>query len=376
MPGLYLHIPFCKQACTYCDFHFSTSDKYRDDMVAALFAEMDLRQQELPPAPLQTLYFGGGTPSVFSDAQLIQIMEHARAVFGLESDAEITLEANPDDLSEARFKTLKAAGINRLSVGIQTFDEATLRLLNRAHSATQAHHCLHTIGQYFNNYSIDLMYGLPHLSMADWAKHIQQLIDAKTPHISCYALTVESKTVLHHQVVQEQVLLPSDEVTQQQFLYLSDTLRNAGYEHYEVSNFALPGKFSKHNTAYWQSKPYLGIGPSAHSFDGQIRSWNVSNNAKYMNAIQQKQLPIERETLSLNDRYNEYIMTGLRTQWGVQFHHIQQQFGNELATYFEKAAYKKQALGHLEHHGDQWRIPHQARFLSDGIAADLFQVND
>jgi len=376
MSGLYLHIPFCKQACTYCDFHFSTTRTHQEAMVEALLREMEMRRDELGSEPLQTVYFGGGTPSVLSNAQLQALLQQAQSIFGIDSKAEITLEANPDDLDLPRMEQLRSLGVNRLSVGVQTFDEACLQLLHRAHNAQQARAVLRDIGQVFDQYSIDLMYGLPGLHMPDWERHIDLLVSAQVPHISCYALTVETKTVLHKQVQRTQVVLPDEVEVARQFERLMERLSRADYEHYEVSNFALLGQYAQHNTAYWQGKPYLGIGPSAHSFDGQTRSWNVSNNLKYIQAIAREELPLTRETLSVYDNYNEYIMTGLRTQWGVQASHIATAFGPALFAYFTRMALQAQQQGQLlEAHG-QWKIPASARFLSDGIAANLFWVAD
>lgn len=374
MAGLYIHIPFCKQACHYCDFHFSTSLKKKSELVNALCKEMVLRKEEIP-GPLQTIYFGGGTPSLLDAEDLQQIFKTIDDHFVVVETPEITLEANPDDLTEAKLKMLAASRINRLSIGVQSFFEEDLKLMNRAHNATEALRCLQLAKQYFDNISIDLIYGMPDMSDARWQENLDQAIALDIPHISSYALTVEPNTALQ-KFIEKGVVKPVDDaVAQKHFEILLAHMEKAGFENYEFSNFGKPGYFSQNNTAYWTGKPYLGIGPSAHSFDGNTRSWNINNNPKYIKAIAADSLPIERETLSTTDKYNEYVMTGLRTIWGVSLEKIEKDFGLKFRTYVLQQAQK-----HIEEHllfldDDRIVVTKKGKFLSDGLASDLFILN-
>jgi len=374
MVGLYIHIPFCKQACHYCDFHFSTSLKKKSELVNALCKEMVLRKEEIP-GPLQTIYFGGGTPSLLDAEDLQQIFKTIDDHFEVVEAPEITLEANPDDLTEAKLIMLAASRINRLSIGVQSFFEEDLKLMNRAHNATEALRCLQLAKQYFDNISIDLIYGMPDMSDARWQENLDQAIALDIPHISSYALTVEPNTALQ-KFIEKGVVKPVDDaVAQKHFEILLAHMEKAGFENYEFSNFGKLGYFSQNNTAYWTGKPYLGIGPSAHSFDGNTRSWNINNNPKYIKAIAADTLPIERETLSTTDKYNEYVMTGLRTIWGVSLEKIEKDFGLKFRTYVLQQAQK-----HIEEHilfldDDRIVVTKKGKFLSDGLASDLFILN-
>ncbi|MBA82499.1 MULTISPECIES: radical SAM family heme chaperone HemW [unclassified Leeuwenhoekiella] len=372
--GLYIHIPFCKQACHYCDFHFSTSLKKKSQLVDALCREIALRKDEILGI-LQTIYFGGGTPSLLDADELEQIFNTIDAHFEVAENPEITLEANPDDLTEEKLQMLAQSRINRLSIGVQSFFEEDLKLMNRAHNATEAVRCLELAKDYFDNISIDLIYGMPDMSNARWQENLQIALKLDIPHISSYALTVEPNTALQ-KFIEKGIVKPVDDaVAQAHFEILVDTMYKAGFENYEFSNFGKPGYFSQNNTAYWTGKSYLGIGPSAHSYDRDTRSWNINNNPKYIKTIEAGQLPVERETLSVTDKYNEYVMTGLRTIWGISLSKIEESFGLKFKEYALQQAQK-----HLEEHllfrdGDRIVVTKKGKFLSDGLASDLFLLN-
>ena len=375
MSGIYIHIPFCKQACYYCDFHFSTSVKKKGELVEMLCREIILRKEELPGKILQTVYFGGGTPSLLSAEELQHIFKTIRENFTLAEDAEITLEANPDDLSREKLEVFKSAGINRLSIGVQSFFEEDLKLMNRAHNATEALESIVMAKEYFENISIDLIYGIPGMSDERWLKNIEMALDLGLPHFSCYALTVEPNTALK-KFIDKGIIKPvDDEAAAAHFEILTRTLKNAGYVHYEFSNFGKPGYFSQNNTAYWMGKPYLGIGPSAHSYDGNSRKWNVSNNSLYIKSLERGEIPLQEEKLSIVDKYNEYVMTRLRTMWGVSLAEVREKFGDQIYNYLIE---QSEPLLHdelLQIKEDVLSITNKGKFLSDGISADLFLVN-
>jgi len=374
MSGIYIHIPFCKQTCHYCDFHFSTSLKKKGELVDALCQELVLRKNELI-GKVETIYFGGGTPSLLSPEELQQIFKTIYSNYNISKNSEITLEANPDDLSETLMIQLSNSPINRLSIGIQSFFEEDLKLMNRAHNASEALESIVGAKKYFENISIDLIYGIPGMSNERWKGNLDIALKLNVPHLSCYALTVEPKTALK-KFIEKGIIAPVDEeAAKQHYEILLAETEKAGLENYEFSNFGKPGFHSRNNTAYWERKPYLGIGPSAHSFDGNIRSWNVANNTKYIKSIEAGILPSEKEILSIEDKYNEYIMTGLRTKKGVSIEKIQNEFGNDFSEYL-----LKQAENHLQNErlileNQTLKISKKAKFLSDGIAADLFLVN-
>ena len=374
MAGIYIHIPFCKQACHYCDFHFSTSLKHKDDMIRALQAEIGWRKDELGNEKIETIYFGGGTPSVLSVDEINKLIMAVHQHFEVTSDPEITLEANPDDLSKDKIKELSQTPINRLSIGVQSFFDDDLLLMNRSHNAQNAYESVAEARKYFDNITLDLIYGIPNMSMEKWQANIDKALALNVPHISSYALTVEPKTALHHLIQKGEIPLPDDGVAHEHFLRLVEVLQANGFVHYELSNFGLPGYFSQNNTAYWQGKKYLGIGPSAHSFDGISRSWNVANNVRYIQHIDQQNLPSEKEYLSLADRYNEYIMTGLRTIWGVSLDKIQADFGAKFENYLRHNAQKHLDNQQLIIEGNHLKTTLQAKFFTDGIASDLFWV--
>jgi oxygen-independent coproporphyrinogen-3 oxidase len=375
MSGIYIHIPFCKQACHYCDFHFSTSMGKKDAMVNAICKELELRKSEFEDERVETIYFGGGTPSVLQTNEIELILNSVRTNYTIIDNPEITLEANPDDLSEEKIVQLAASSINRLSIGIQSFFEEDLKLMNRAHNAAEAEKSLQLARQHFDNISIDLIYGMPNMSLARWKENIDKALGYGIPHISSYALTVEPKTALAKFVEKGLVSPASDEEAQEHFNLLNETLLDAGFDCYEISNFGKPGYYSKNNSAYWQQKKYIGIGPSAHSFDGVRRGWNINNNPKYIKSIEQDILPMEVEVLSATDKYNEYIMTGLRTIWGVSLSRIAAEFGPKFKEYALLQA-DKFIEEHLLYLDDETlKTTKKGMFLADGIAADLFMVN-
>jgi len=375
MAGIYIHIPFCKQACHYCDFHFSTNLGKKEAMLQALEQELFLRKEELKKDKVETIYFGGGTPSVLEVGEIDSLLATVANNYNVIEKPEITLEANPDDLTTQKIRALAKSRVNRLSIGIQSFFEKDLKLMNRAHNADQAERCIAEASTYFNNISIDLIYGIPNMSNSRWKQNIAKALAFSVPHISSYALTVEPKTALANYVAKGLITPVKDKVAQEQFNILNETLSQQGYDAYEISNFGRPGYHSKNNTAYWQQKKYLGIGPSAHSYDGVRRGWNNKSNPKYIAALSQGKLPMEVEVLSKTDRYNEYVMTGLRTIWGISLSKIALNYGTQYKTYL-----LRQSKRHIEEHllyldGDTLLTTKKGKFLADGIASDLFMVN-
>lgn len=389
MSGIYLHIPFCKQACHYCDFHFSTSLKKKEELVKAIAAELILRKSEISD-PIETIYFGGGTPSLLTIEELQFLITTIYENFEVIEKPEITLEANPDDLISAQeqsrsiFEQYQSIGINRLSIGIQSFYEDDLKLMNRAHNSEEAMNCLSVATQYFDNITIDLIYGVPNMSNEKWKSNIEKALSFGVNHISSYALTVEPKTAFASFIAKGKIDAPKDDVAHEHFKILVNTLEKNGFIHYELSNFGKPNYFSKHNTSYWLGKSYLGVGPSAHSFNGVQRSWNVANNTKYINSLQEETLPIEREILSVSDRYNEYVMTGLRTIYGVSLEKVRNDYGELYEVHIKKESQKFIDQGlllitsetcHSSNRKTQKIFTTQkGKFLCDGIASDLFKV--
>lgn len=374
MAGIYIHIPFCKQACHYCDFHFSTTLTKQDQLVDALAQELILRKDDLPNTTIETIYFGGGTPSLLTQKQMEKILNVICKHYKISESPEITLEANPDDLDFDKLKMLKSLSVNRLSIGVQSFFDEDLKLMNRAHQGHDAKFCLEQAKSLFNNISIDLIYGIPGLSNDRWLQNIETALSFSVPHISSYALTVEHKTALAHLIKSGQIQPPNDEQANEQFYLLIDTLDQAGFVHYELSNFGKPDYFSKNNSAYWQGKPYLGIGPSAHSYDGKKRSWNISNNPKYIKAIQEDLIPSTAETLTIKDRYNEYVMTGLRTIWGVSLVKVEQEFGKDYLLHLEKNMLKPLQNKLLSLNHKVLTTTKKGKFFTDGLASELFWV--
>jgi oxygen-independent coproporphyrinogen-3 oxidase len=371
--GIYLHIPFCKQACNYCNFHFTTSLRYKPDLVAALSEEIQLQKDFLGGATVNTIYFGGGTPSLLSKEEYNLILNTIKRTFPVSADAEITLEANPDDINKEVLQRWKEAGINRLSIGIQSFFEDELRWMNRAHNAQQAYQCIEqSLAAGFNNFSIDLIYGSPLLTDERWQQNVEKAISYGIPHLSCYALTVEEKTPLHKLISTNKKQDVENDQQARQFLLLMQWLKAAGYEHYEVSNFAKTGCRSKHNSSYWKGTPYLGLGPSAHSYNGSTRFWNIANNNQYIRSIKEGMVPNEKEILTEEQKLNEYIMISLRTMEGIDLDVINRIWGFETVAAIEKGLKPYIDKGLVQQNQQAVQLTQNGMLMADGIAADLF----
>jgi oxygen-independent coproporphyrinogen-3 oxidase len=385
LSGIYIHIPFCKQACHYCNFHFSTSLRYKNELIAALLKEIEICASFptlLPAKPgqaladrgvtaadiIETIYFGGGTPSLCTRDEVQSIIEKIHSVFKVLSGAEITLEANPDDITVEKLQDWKETGINRLSIGIQSFFEEDLLWMNRAHNAQQAVDSLQLAVESFENITIDLIYGTPGLTNEKWKQNVEKAVSLGIPHLSCYALTVEPKTPLQKLIQQHKTEDINPDKQSDQFLLLMQWLKQAGYEHYEISNFAKPGFRSRHNSSYWQGKKYIGFGPSAHSFDGNTRWWNIASNNSYINSINKGILPFEKEELTATQKLNEYIMISLRTTEGLDLSKVDKAASFEL----QAASRKYIESGLLKLENNSLRLTREGKLLADGIAADLF----
>ena len=373
---IYLHIPFCKQKCSYCNFHFSTSFSLKDEMLSAIKKEIQLRHNELENKTLKSLYFGGGTPSVLSVDEIKSLLDEIQKYFSFDNNIEITLESNPDDLNENFLKELSQTEINRLSIGTQSFYDEDLKLMNRAHNASEAESSIKRAQDFgLVNISVDLIYGSPTSNFEIWKDNLSKTIELQVPHVSSYALTVEPKTALEKWIENGKIRSPEETEQNQEFYYMKDFLKDNGFDHYEISNFGKPGFHSKHNSAYWKSEPYLGIGPSAHSYNGHLeRSWNIANNPIYIKNLNQNILPIEKEILTEKDRFNEMIMIGLRTIWGVDLNKFNQNFSSEVIDYLNQEIKSKIESGILEIENNYLKIPEKHWFLADGIASDLFIV--
>lgn len=374
MSGLYLHIPFCRKACDYCDFHFSTSMGLKGRVVEAMRKELVLRSGEAAGEDIKTIYFGGGTPSMLSPGELTALMNTIRSRYRVDEQAEITFETNPDDFSDDLLENWKMNGINRLSIGVQSFRPADLVYMERVHDAVQAEQAIrHAQKSGIENITIDLIYGTPGLSHTDWKENLAKAVSLGVPHISAYALTVEENTPLFHRIRRNQKKAPEENLTADQFLFMTEFLEKSGYVHYEVSNFAQPGMESRHNSAYWENKPYLGIGPSAHSYREKRRRMNVANNARYVTALESGTADyFTEETLNDNEEYNEYILTRLRTHKGINRLDFASRFGEksgeELLTHLQKipGRYLLKEENHIRLNKEGW-------LQADGIAAALFR---
>ncbi|MCD8399011.1 radical SAM family heme chaperone HemW [Tenacibaculum finnmarkense] len=374
MAGIYIHIPFCKQACFYCDFHFSTSLKKKDELISCLITELEIRKNELQNELIETIYFGGGTPSLLSSEEITSLLNAIYKHYKVIENPEITLEANPDDLSEEKILELANSPINRLSIGVQSFFEEDLKSMNRAHNSKEAKECLSIVTRYFDNITVDLIYGVPDMSNERWKENLQIAFDFGVNHISSYALTVEPKTVLDSFVKNGKYPEPDETEAKEHFdILVAETAKN-GFVHYEISNFGKPAYFSKHNTSYWLGKKYIGIGPSAHSFSKTHRSWNIANNAKYIKELQEGKLPNEQEELSEEDQFNEYLMTGLRTIWGVSLAEIQANFKACFKEDLLKSSKKFIAEGLLIIENNTLKTTPKGKFLADGLASELFRI--
>ncbi len=376
MAGIYIHIPFCKKACHYCNFHFSTSFQKKDELIRAIVKELNIQSGYLKGQEIGTIYFGGGTPSAVSSADIKEILDTIRNNFVLLPNVEITLESNPDDITSDALNEWKEIGINRLSIGIQAFQDELLKGWNRNHNSIQAKAAI-VLSQNagFENITADLIYGGAGLNDEDWIGNIQAIIDSGIPHISCYALTVEPGTALAYQIENGKVNAPDDEQSNRQYAILQSMLKQAGYEQYEVSNFSKPGMESKHNTSYWLGIHYLGLGPSAHSYNGVSRQWNISNNIKYISALEENKIPFEMETLSDEKQYNELVMTGLRTTYGID-HERLKVLGEKFVRYLDdqvELILKADINKRLERNKTgNWVLKPEYYFFADGIAAELF----
>ncbi|HUM96480.1 MAG TPA: radical SAM family heme chaperone HemW [Chitinophagaceae bacterium] len=374
MAGIYLHIPFCKQACHYCNFHFTTSLRYKEDFIQAILGEIALQRHYLQNEIIETIYFGGGTPSLLTTTELILIIEKLQSQFTIASDCEITLEANPDDIATHKLQEWKQAGINRLSIGIQSFFEEDLQWMNRAHHARQALESLMLAIPHFNNITVDLIYGIPGLTNEKWEQNVETILALQMPHLSCYALTVEPKTPLDKLIRQHKVQAVDPEKQASQFLLLIQWLETAGYEHYEISNFSKPGMRSRHNTSYWQGKKYLGLGPSAHSYNGNERQWNIANNQQYITSIQQNTIPAEKEVLTKTQKLNEYIMTALRTKEGIDLDFLFSQYNVSTASFLNRID-KYIQTNKVIRNKKNLQLTRDGKLFADGIAADLFYLS-
>ena len=376
MAGIYIHIPFCKRRCIYCDFFSTTQSEKKSAYVHALCRELEMRKDYLEGEDIETIYLGGGTPSQLLREELEEIFNHIYKVYPVKEDAEITLEANPDDLTPKYVAMLRQLPINRISMGIQTFQEETLKLLHRRHTAVQAIEAFRRCREAgFQNISIDLMYGLPGETLDNWIADLQQAIDLRPEHISAYHLIYEEGTALWKLREQHQVEEADEDLSVSLFSTLIEQLSEAGYQHYEISNFCLPGLHSRHNSSYWTGKKYLGCGPSAHSFNGVSRQWNVASLESYMKGVEEGELDVEVEELDLYTRYNDFVLTSIRTAWGMPLSKLRSDFGEELYRYCMRMAKPHLEQGVLEIGEDVLRLTRKGIFVSDGIMSDLMWVN-
>jgi oxygen-independent coproporphyrinogen III oxidase len=371
MSGIYLHIPFCKQACHYCDFYFSTNQNHKNELVQAICGEIKQRYRYLPCSKLNSIYFGGGTPSLLNSEELQAIFKTLQEYFSYDNTTEITLEANPDDITTANLLAWKNVGINRLSIGLQSFNNGELKWMNRAHTAQESVSSVKLAQDLgFTNITIDLIYGSKFQTLQSWEETLKKAIALNTQHISAYNLTIEDKTALglKHKKGKEPAV--NDELSSQQFLLMKQLFEESGFIHYEISNFGKPNFFAQHNSNYWLQKPYLGIGPSAHSFNGISRQWNVRNNAQYSKAITNNTTYFEKEELRLEDRYNEYVLTRLRTIWGCHEEEIKNLFGTKIADHFNIAVLQKKE--YLDCKNGIYSLNAKGLLQADGIASHLF----
>lgn len=372
MAGIYIHIPFCRVACHYCNFFFSTTLQLKNEVVDAILREIELTPGKRNDS-IETIYFGGGTPSLLTTGQLQKVLDTLKAMFSISESAEITLEANPDDINPQIAEEWRRMGINRLSIGIQSFHDADLQWMNRAHNASQGLNSIDIIRDAgFANFSIDLIFGAPVTSMDDWKSNVSRAIHLKIPHISSYALTVEPATALDKMIRQKKRKNTDADEQARQYEYLMDAMAAAGYDHYEISNFSLPGMHSRHNSSYWKGIPYFGFGPGAHSFDGSQRKWNISSNPAYIKSINQGIIPSESEQITPVKKMNEYIMTSLRTASGIDLLHFVNSFGEEKLEQLIKGFDTSIHYGHAILNNQQFYLTREGKLFADGIAADLF----
>jgi len=375
LAGIYIHIPFCKKACVYCDFHFSTSMKNKTELIACINKELKAKKEYLDTNSIQTIYFGGGTPSILIQEELTSILATIHQEYTVDKSAEITLEANPDDLTTEKLAIIKQSGVNRLSIGIQSFVARDLAFMNRSHTILQATNAIKQAKEIgFDNITIDLIYGIPNLTELEWKRNIKKAIELDVNHISAYCLTSEERTAMHHDIAKGKYELPSEDVTNEQFTTLISTLEEHGYEQYEISNFSKKGHNSKHNSSYWKQTHFLGVGPSAHSFNGKTRRWNVSNNGRYIKGANENNWLAEEEILDEPTRYNEYVMTSLRTSWGIDSQFLKANFSSQLVTHFIKESKRFILDNSLIQKGNFFTLSQSGKLLADRIASELFWV--
>ncbi|MEK6615307.1 MAG: radical SAM family heme chaperone HemW [Bacteroidota bacterium] len=377
MPGIYIHIPFCRQACYYCDFHFSTSLKNKKDFLDALKKEIFLQKDYFETKNISTVYFGGGTPSLLSKEEILGIVDELSKYFLIAPDAEITLEANPDDLSKEKLKELSQTPINRLSIGIQSFSDVDLKFLHRIHTSKEAIASVKNAQEVgFNNITIDLIYGIQSLTNKQWKKNIEQALALNVPHLSCYSLTVEPRTALHSFIRKGKIKNIDSKKSAEQFEILMDKMQENKFIHYEISNFCKEKFYSKHNSNYWKGVHYLGLGPSAHSYNGDSRQWNVSGNAAYIKSITNRKVPFEKEVVSEHQKYNEYILTSLRTIWGTDCNFIKKNFSQKLLSHLEKEVKIFLDKKMLSQADEKIFLTQKGKLFADKIASDLFFIPD
>jgi len=375
LASIYIHIPYCKQACTYCDFHFRIAQNDKREMLKSIKKEIKMRQSYLNDAKVSSIYFGGGTPSILDKEEIKSIIHTIYNYFKIDTDPEITLECNPDDLDKNKLLELKEIGINRLSIGIQSFNDSDLKFMNRSHNAKEALSCIKFAKEVgFENITIDLIYGLPKQSNENWKKNLAQMLTLDIQHFSAYSLTVEPKTKLKY-LIEKKIVTPlDDKITAEHFNTLVEIAAKNNYIHYEISNFGKERFFSNHNIAYWKNKYYLGVGPSAHSFNGSSRQWNVASNKQYIKKVNENNSYFEMEELSNTQQYNEYIFTALRTIWGVELNYINNQFGQEALKYFKKQVINWENKGKIEKEEGTYTLTKEGKLYADAIASDLFIV--
>ncbi|MGA2823139.1 MAG: radical SAM family heme chaperone HemW [Bacteroidales bacterium] len=373
MSGIYIHIPFCRRKCHYCNFFSVASLKYKERFLDALKEEIFFRKNYLDRKPIESIYIGGGTPSILQILEIESILEDFRKYFNLAENLEITLEANPDDLDTAIIHEYRNIGINRLSIGVQSFFDDDLQYLNRIHSGQRAEESVIQAKEAgFTNISLDFIYGIPTLTAEKWQKNLEKAFTLEVPHISAYSLTVEPKTALDLLIRKKKLPGPAEEQIIEHFYILLRMMKEQEFEHYEISNFCKNGFYSRHNSMYWNGTPYLGLGPSAHSYDGTSRQWNISNLVYYIDQINRNESFYESEKLTPLQKYNEYVMVSLRTMWGCDLNTIGERFGEEVAAHFSRSAARYLTSGEMTEKKGIYHLTDEGKLFADGIAADLF----
>lgn len=375
MAGIYIHVPFCKQKCNYCNFHFSTKQDNVEELVSGMIIELDQRKSYLKTKKIDSIYFGGGTPSIIDVKHIINIIEKIYSLFDVKKTAEITMEFNPDDIKKEKLNKLRQAGINRLSIGIQSFNNEDLIFMNRSHNAKEAISSIKLAKECgFNNMSIDLIYGVQNQTDKTWKKNLNQMFELEIDHFSAYALTVEPDTKLNYLIKKKRVQPTSELKAENHFKILQEESLKMGYKQYEISNFCRKNKFAQHNTSYWKDKAYLGIGPSAHSYNGESRRWNISNNLKYITLINNSEKYFDEEKLSLTQKYNEYTLTSLRTIWGVSLDYLENNFDQQIVSHFKKNARKWIDNKNIILEKNNVRLTNKGMLFADAISSDLFII--